>query len=94
MTAIPRLDSHLSLRHLNLLVAIAREGSLLAAAQAVGLTQSAVTKALQEAEAVVGERLFDRTNRGALPTQAGEVLLAHARLVLTQLRHAGQELAT
>lgn len=87
-----RLETHLSLRLLTLVDAIAREGSLLAAAQEVGLTQSAVTKALQEAEAIVGTRLFDRTNRGVRVTQAGAVLVAHARLVLTQLRHAGQEL--
>ncbi len=87
-----RLERHLSLRHLTLIDAIAREGTLLGASQAVGLTQSAVTKALQEVEAVLGTRLFDRSNRGVLPTQAGEVLVAHARLVLTQLRHAGQEL--
>lgn len=92
MPPLPRLETHLSLRHLTLIAAIDREGSLLAAAQSVGLTQSAVTKALQEAEAVVGARLFDRTNRGVLPTQEGEVLIAHAKLVLTQLRHAGQEL--
>lgn len=87
-----RLDTRLALRHLILIDAIAREGSLLAASQEVGLTQSAVTKSLQEAEAVVGARLFVRTNRGVRPTQAGEVLIPHAQLVLTQLRHAGQEL--
>lgn len=92
MATLPRLETHLSLRHLTLIDAIAREGTLLAAAQTVGLTQSAVTKVLQEAEATTRTRLFDRTNRGVQPTQAGEVLVAHARLVLTQLRHAGQEL--
>lgn len=92
MAQARRLETHLSLRHLTLLDAIAREGTLLGASQSVGLTQSAVTKALQEAEAITLTRLFDRTNRGVHPTQAGEVLVAHARLVLTQLRHAGQEL--
>jgi molybdate transport repressor ModE-like protein len=88
----PRLETRLSLRHLTLIDAIAREGSLLGAAQNVGLTQSSVTKALQEAEATVGTRLFERTNRGVRATEAGQVLVAHARLVLTQLRHAEQEL--
>jgi molybdenum-dependent DNA-binding transcriptional regulator ModE len=68
MPRIPRLETHLALRHLTLIDAIARDGTLLGAAQTVGLTQSAVTKALQEAEAVVGARLFDRTNRGVRPT--------------------------
>lgn len=92
MAPIPRLETHLSLRHLTLIDAIARDGTLLGAAQSVGLTQSAVTKALQEAEAVIGARLFDRTNRGVTPTAEGTVLIAHARLVLSQLRNAGQEL--
>ncbi|MBE0555579.1 MAG: LysR family transcriptional regulator, partial [Rhodobacteraceae bacterium] len=92
MPRLPRLETHLSLRHLTLIDAIAREGTLLGASQSVGLTQSAVTKALQEAEATLGTRLFIRTNRGVQTTQAGEVLVAHTRLVLTQLRHAGQEL--
>ena len=51
MPKLPRLETHLSLRHLTLIDAIAREGTLLGASQSVGLTQSAVTKALQEAEA-------------------------------------------
>lgn len=92
MAHIPRLETHLSLRHLTLIDAIAREGTLLGASQNIGLTQSAVTKALQEAEATLGSQLFSRTNRGVRATQAGEILIAHARLVLSQLRHAGQEL--
>lgn len=89
---LSKLESRLTLRHLNLIVAIADGGSLQAAADAVGLTQSAVTKSLQEAEALVGARLFDRGNRGVAVTAEGAVLVAHARLVLSQLRHAGQEL--
>ena len=89
---LSKLESRLGLRHLTLIVAIADRGSLQAAADAVGLTQSAVTKALQEAEALVGARLFDRGNRGVTHTPEGAILVAHARLVLSQLRHAGQEL--
>lgn len=89
---LSKLESRLSLRHLNLIIAIAEGGSLLTAANAVGLTQSAVTKALQEAEALVDARLFDRGNRGVAVTPAGAILVAHAKLVLSQLRHAGQEL--
>lgn len=89
---LSRLESRLSLRHLNLIVAIADRGSLVAAADVVGLTQSAVTKALQEAEGLVGSQLFQRGNRGVSLTAEGTILVAHARLVLSQLRHAGQEL--
>lgn len=87
------LESRMTLRNLRLIVVIAREGNLVRAAQAMNMTQSAVTKALQEAEATIGAPLFDRTNRGVLPTAMGEVLIAHAQVILAQIRHAEQELA-
>lgn len=86
-------EHRLSLRNLRLVEAITREGSLSGAGAALGLTQSAVTKALQDAEETCGLALFDRTNRGVTPTVYGEALASHARVVLAQLRHAGQELA-
>lgn len=87
------LRSRMSLRNLQLIDAIEREGSLLRAAQALNMSQSAVTKALQDAEAALGCSLFRRTNRGVVSTPAGSVLAAHARLMLTQLDHAEQEMA-
>lgn len=86
-------ETRLSLRNLRLIEAIAREGSLSGAGAALGLTQSAVTKALQDTEETCGVPLFSRTNRGVVPTAYGEALASHARVVLAQLRHAAQELA-
>lgn len=87
------LESRLTLRNLRLVDAVAREGNLVRAAQSLNMTQSAATKALQEIEAVAGVELFERTNRGTLPTAYGETLAAHARIVLAQLRHAEQALS-
>ncbi|WP_333826691.1 LysR substrate-binding domain-containing protein [Pararhodobacter sp.] len=86
------LHSRMTLRNLHLIDAIKREGSLLRAAQALNMSQSAVTKALQEVEATLGCSLFHRTNRGVVTTPSGDVLAAHARVMLTQLDHAEQEL--
>lgn len=86
-------ETRLTLRNLRLIDAIMRESSLSGAAASLGLTQSAVTKALQDAEGACGVRLFDRTNRGVIATPYGEVLASHARVVLAQLRHTAQELA-
>lgn len=88
-----RFEARLSLRHLRLVAAIASEGSLLAAAARLNMTQSAVTKALHDVEALAGVALFRRSNRGALPTPEGAALAAHAGVMLRQLHHAGQELA-
>lgn len=87
------LESRMTLRNLRLIDAVAREGSLLRAAQSMNMTQSAITKALQEVEATAGIRLFERSNRGTLPTPYGEAMIAHARVILTQIHHADQELA-
>jgi DNA-binding transcriptional LysR family regulator len=87
------LTGHLTMRHLRMVVAIAEEGNLVRAAKRLNMTQSAVTKALQEVETITRARLFDRTNRGVVPTLFGDTLAEHARLVLTQLAHAEEHLA-
>ena len=86
-------EMRLSLRHLRLIDAIAREGSLAAAAASLNMTQSAVTKALQDAEGALGVTLFERTSRGAVPTGYGAVLVGHARDIIARLRRAGRDLA-
>lgn len=87
------LASRLTIRHLRMVVAILEEGNLVGAAKRLNMTQSAVTKALQEVEALTHATLFDRTNRGVVPTIFGETLAEHARFIITQLDHAEEHLA-
>lgn len=87
------LAQRLTLRHLRLIVAIVNEGNLLRAANVLNMTQSAVTKALQDAEAQMGVQLFDRSNRGVVATEFGAALAAHARLILAQVEKAEVRLA-
>lgn len=56
------------------------------------MSQPRATKSLQEAEHEVGVQLFYRTNRGLTATVAGEAAIRHARLVLVQIKHMGQEI--
>ncbi|MGE4337686.1 MAG: LysR substrate-binding domain-containing protein [Pigmentiphaga sp.] len=67
----------LRLRHLQCFVAVARLGRLRAAADALSVTQPAVTKTLNELEDIVGVRLFVRERRGAVLTPAGRAFLPH-----------------
>lgn len=78
---------------MRLIVAIERERSLVRAAQSLFMSQSAVTKALQEVEALTGVALFERTNRGVVPTGLGYTMAESARLILAQLGRAANELA-
>ena len=89
---MPHVAQRLTVRHLRLVAAILAEGNLLRAANMLNMTQSAVTKALQDAEAQMGVLLFERTNRGVVPTTFGTNLAAHARLILAQITKAEQEM--
>ncbi|MEK8052286.1 LysR family transcriptional regulator [Ideonella sp. DXS22W] len=76
------LDGHL----LGLLLAVAEEQSVTRAAQRLGLTQSAVSHALDKLRAIVGDALFVRSGRGIVPTARVEALVQQARLLLEQMR--------
>ncbi|WP_418320141.1 LysR substrate-binding domain-containing protein [Piscinibacter sakaiensis] len=68
----------ISLRHIRVFLVIVRERSLRRAAQALHITESAVSKSLRELENAVGVRLLQRDRRGATPTPAGETFHRHA----------------
>ncbi|WP_082493369.1 LysR family transcriptional regulator [Acidovorax sp. Leaf160] len=85
--------SRLHARQLRLLIAVAEHGSLLAAADHVGLTQPGASKALKELEATLNAPLFTRTNRGLVPTEAGTCAVRFARLIQSDISHLQQELS-
>lgn len=57
----------------------AEEGSLSAAARALGLTQPTLSRQVASLEEALGVTLFERTSRALLLTQAGTDLLTHFR---------------
>lgn len=88
---IPRLlDGRLKLRHLSLVDALSRRGSVVGAAAELHLTQPAATRSLQELEDILGVPLYERRPRGVTPTVFGEAFTGHARAVLAQLAQAGR----
>lgn len=83
---------HLKLRQLALLDALGRAGTLRKAAERVHMTQPAATRLIAELESEVGTRLFERSKKGMVATDSGEIMIRHARRVLTDLDHARLEL--
>src|ERR1039457_6175488 len=81
----------LSPQDLRLLLAVDSTGSFTAAAQSLGITQSAVSRSVRECERKAGAVLFERSRTGACPTAAGQVALVHARQILRQLDLLGAE---
>lgn len=87
-----RIVARLKLRQLRLLMAVGQHRSVLHAARALNVSQPAASKLIQDLEADFGVPLFDRTNRGVVPTAFGAALIRHARLVLTQIGQAAAEI--
>jgi len=84
------LDQRLRLHLLRSVDAIEVHGSLLKAAAALGCTQPALTRSLQEIEDIIGLRLFDRHPRGVTPTAAGHAVGEAARRMLADLRRVDE----
>lgn len=92
MSANPNhLLARLRFRHLQLVTEVERAGSLSGAAEALNLTQPALSKALKEVEDMLGFRVFDRGPRGLQKTVQGEVVVNGAALLLRELLHLQEE---
>jgi DNA-binding transcriptional LysR family regulator len=74
-------------------VHVAECGSIRAAARGMALSQGALTKALRELEKDVGAELLVRSYRGIAFTPSGQVLLKRARLALSSLEKAREEIS-
>jgi DNA-binding transcriptional LysR family regulator len=81
------------LTRLRVLVAVAREGSVTAAAEALHYAQPSVSHHLARLEAEAGVPLLRRAGRGVLLTDAGRLLVARAEEILGQVAAAEAELA-
>lgn len=88
------MDPHpLSSADLVAFVAAFEAGTVHGAADALGLTPSAVTKRVQSLEKRTGAVLFDRDRRGLRPTVAAQRLYEPAKEVLAALATAYESLA-
>ncbi|AZF59745.1 LysR family transcriptional regulator [Pseudomonas sp. R11-23-07] len=76
----------MNLMHWRLLVAVADHGSITAAAERVGMTQSAASQAMASMEIALGVQLFTREPRKTLPTALGVSVIEQARVMLGALQ--------
>src|SRR5436309_12243268 len=77
---------------MRLLVEIERQGSVSAAAAAIGIGQPSASQHLRLLEAAAAQRLVERTGRGSRLTDAGHALAARAAQALASLSAAEEEL--
>lgn len=82
------MTQRLSIKHLQVLVAFRRSGSLARIAELLKLTPSAVSRRIEEAEARLGIALFSRTGNRIRLTPAGEYVVRTAERILADLDRA------
>lgn len=80
------IDGRVKYRHIQCFLEVARRRSLVKAADALAITQPAVSKTLKELEELLGVRLFERSRKGVELTQFGDVLLHYAGASLAALK--------
>ena len=73
---------------------VCNTGSLSAASQSAHVAISAISRQISHLEEQVGTALFDRTARGMQLTEAGRLLLAHARRVALETESTLAEIAS
>jgi len=83
---------HLKLRPLLIFDRVLNSPSIASAARELSMSQSAVTKAIQELEKSLGVALFERSNKGVVPTCYAQVVSERLRAVKSSLRHLTDEL--
>ncbi|MDR5816172.1 LysR substrate-binding domain-containing protein [Caballeronia sp. LZ033] len=81
------------LRHVRCFLSVARHLHFARAAEELGIAPPALTKQIQEAERLLGARLFHRTKRSVALTAAGEAYLGEAESALAHLARGAERAA-
>jgi DNA-binding transcriptional LysR family regulator len=82
----------IKLSQLHNFAAVVEAGAVRQAARNLNLSQSSVTKSIQQLEVELGVILLHRGAHGVSPTAAGKALLTRAKTIEAQLRHARSDI--
>jgi DNA-binding transcriptional LysR family regulator len=83
----------MDLRQLEMVIAVADNGSFTRAGQELHVAQSAISRKVKMLEDEFGEFLFKRVSKRVYVTPAGETLLIYARKIFQDLRNASLEIS-
>ncbi|MDG0854913.1 LysR family transcriptional regulator [Roseateles puraquae] len=86
------LRARLKTRQLLLLIALDDERNIHRASEVLCMTQPAASKQLKDLEDMLDVKLFERQPRGMTPTLYGETMIRHARMALTSLSAAHEDI--
>ena len=84
----------MKLSQLRNFAAVVEAGTVRQAARNLNLSQSSVTKSIQQLEDELGAEMLHRSAHGVTPTAAGKALLVRAKVIEAELRHARNDVET
>src|SRR5450759_5319345 len=84
----------MKLSQLRNFTAVVDAGAVRQAAKNLNLSQSSVTKSIQQLEDDLGVELLHRGAHGVAPTEAGKALFARITTIEAELRHARNDVET
>jgi len=84
----PAMNSQFDLADLRAFVSVADLSSFRAAAEAIHLSQPALSRRIEKLERALGVRLFDRTTRAVMLTAIGRDFVRKARALLDELEES------
>ena len=87
-----RVKRRLKLRDLDILMAVIEAGSMGKAASRLNISQPAISKAIVELEDALGVQLFDRGQRGVVPTPYGLALRTRSVSIFNDIRQGVQDI--
>ena len=88
------MNVKLEILHLRMLKTIVDTGSVTEAAKQLGVTQSALSHRIRDAERRLDTALFERKNRKLILTDAGKRLLFSAEIILNELENVEYQIST
>lgn len=92
LLSVTTLGRKLKFNQLMIFELVLKSGSFVRAANAIGLSQPAVTKAIYDLETFFGAALFERSNRGVCPTDFGVMLGRRVKSLIAETRYMTEEI--
>ena len=87
------MPTRLTIRQLQMILALEQAGSVSAAAQRLQVSQSALSHRIREAERLLGTDLYLRQNKKLIPTVTGQRVAHAAKVILTELERTELDVA-
>lgn len=92
MDDLQRIERRLKLHDVRVLISVVEAGSMHKAAQRLGTSQPAISRAIADLEYSVGVRLLERSPRGIQPTQYGRVLIRRGVAAFDELKQGMKDI--